>query len=1420
MKSKLGRLLSLLGLLPQIALAAHVNDRPIYSTDIVTKSGSSIFRFPTALPGASTACMINADSEMTSSAVTATELSYLSGVTGLVQAQLNGKQSTLTLGNLTDVGTDGISIGNSTNAVIGTGTTISQQVATDVQNGYTSAADHASTVRKANNLTDLASTTTAFNNISPMIQGGDMIYGGLSGAGTRLPNGANSQVLKSNGGFNAPSWLTFTPSNTVSTLVQRDGSGNFLAGTITASLTGHASLDAATANNLTDLASTTTAFNNISPMSFAGDIIYGGASGAGTALHNGVSGQVLTSGGGAAAPSWSTPVAGLTQVTLTPANGFTSTGLGSTVSPLVLGTTLGGMIKGNSTSLLTAIAGVDYVLPTGNISGTAANISAISNSTLAVLSGLTSAPLLGQVGTITSGIWNAGIIPTQYGGTSVGSVTTTPTANVWAGWDANKGFSANYLVPGFTSIVSSGATTTLLASSTQIQNFTGSSAQTVTMPVVTTLFNGQTYAVINNTSNTITVQSSGGNLIQSIAPGTSITLEVVNTLGGTGTASWFWLYDPLTASAIIPVVNGGTGFSTVSIVPAASAWAGWDANKNFSTNSLIEGFLNVVNSGATTTLLVNSPELINFTGATTQNVSLPVVSGLSNGQRYTMVNNSNSNVTVMSSGGSTVQVVLPGTSVNLYLVNNLGGTGVSPWFVLYDPLSAGGIAPVSSGGTGFSTVSILPIANGWAGWDSNKNLSTNSLIDGYTSWVTAALTSNITAASTKELQLTGATTQTVVLPVVTTLTQGQQFYIVNNSTGVVTVQTSGLNTIQAMATNTYLLVTVANTLGGTGTASWGWQYGPVQSVVTTAPTATTYAGWDANKNLSGSNLLPGYTTTATTGGTLTLTVGSTNQQYFTGALGHNVTLPVATTLVNGYQFKIANDSTGQVKVQTSGLNQIEMMASNSVLVVTCINTAGGTGTASWSWEYYPNQNSALALLNPMTTAGDLIYGGAAGSPTRLGTGIFGQFLMAQGGSSAPIWITGTNQNTASTLVQRDASGNFVAGTITASLTGHASLDAQTTNNLTDLGNTTTAFKNISPMIQGGDLIYGGATGTPTRLPNGNNTQVLQSGGGFNAPTWLTATSSNTTSTLVQRDGSGNFSAGTITASLTGAASLNPLKSNNLSDMGSTTTAFNNIAPFAVGGDLIYGISAGSVGVLRNGTSGQFLKSNGGTAAPSWTSSSITTVNPTVQKFTPGSGTYTTPTSPSPIYIEFIAVGGGGKGGGAGAGSTNGAAGGDTTFGPSTAGGGQGGGAGAGNGPGGTGGTATLGAGPIGLAIPGAVGGGGGYYTGTGGIANGAPGASAPIFGGAGTPGYASAGGAGVANTGGGGAGGSQTAGTSIQVGGGGGSAGVVWAKINSPSATYSYSVGAGGSSGGAAGTSGAAGGNGGDGYLIVIEYYQ
>jgi len=195
--------------------------------------------------------------------------------------------------------------------------------------------------------------------------------------------------------------------------------------------------------------------------------------------------------------------------------------------------------------------------------------------------------------------------------------------------------------------------------------------------------------------------------------------------------------------------------------------------------------------------------------------------------------------------------------------------------------------------------------------------------------------------------------------------------------------------------------------------------------------------------------------------------------------------------------------------------------------------------------------------------------------------------------------------------------------------------------------------------------------------------------------------------------------------------------------------------------------------------------------------------PTTQVFTSGSGTYTTPANVLWIEVELI----GGGGGGAGSGTTPGAAGdgGATTFSTLTGNGGVK--------------AATVNAGAGGTAS-------GGYLnndgsTGqnvTGGVAD-TPGGHGGIgyFGGAGWGSAQFPGAGGTAagpGSGGGGAGCAATA----SGGGGGGAGGYVRAIINSPSATYSYAVGAAGT-GGAAGTSGAAGGAGGAGRIIVKEHY-
>jgi hypothetical protein len=163
------------------------------------------------------------------------------------------------------------------------------------------------------------------------------------------------------------------------------------------------------------------------------------------------------------------------------------------------------------------------------------------------------------------------------------------------------------------------------------------------------------------------------------------------------------------------------------------------------------------------------------------------------------------------------------------------------------------------------------------------------------------------------------------------------------------------------------------------------------------------------------------------------------------------------------------------------------------------------------------------------------------------------------GATFTVTSNATDANTASTIVARDASGDFSAGTITANLSGNATTASSTTGNAA----TATALATGRTIGMTGDVVWtsasfdgsGNVTGTATIQPDsvalGTDTTGNYVAAGAVSGTGLSgsasaegatftvtsnATDANTASTIVARDGSGDFSAGTITANLTGNAS--------------------------------------------------------------------------------------------------------------------------------------------------------------------------------------------------------------------------------------------------------------------------------------------
>lgn len=116
-----------------------------------------------------------------------------------------------------------------------------------------------------------------------------------------------------------------------------------------------------------------------------------------------------------------------------------------------------------------------------------------------------------------------------------------------------------------------------------------------------------------------------------------------------------------------------------------------------------------------------------------------------------------------------------------------------------------------------------------------------AVTEDYTTTATAAATTTLVVGSTIQQYFTGSTTQTCKLPVTSTLTLGQKFEIDNLSSGVVTVQSSGSNTLQAMAANTKLVVTCI-AITGTGTSSWNWVYSALQAALPSGGAVTSVFG--------------------------------------------------------------------------------------------------------------------------------------------------------------------------------------------------------------------------------------------------------------------------------------------------------------------------------------------------------------------------------------------------------------------------------------------------------------------------------------------------------------------------------------------------------------------------------------------------
>lgn len=236
-----------------------------------------------------------------------------------------------------------------------------------------------------------------------------------------------------------------------------------------------------------------------------------------------------------------------------------------------------------------------------------------------------------------------GDFATQADLTALSSVTTA-TASTTAKRDAQANLVADAFVPTGTSTPTAGTTTTLTVDSTEVQIFTGSSAQTIVLPT-TSIVAGQRFTIINKSTSVVTINASGGANIMAISGGVTATLTALIATP-TVVADW-------------GVVTGIT--ANISQGASGNTLAQRDAFGNLKALCLIPGGTTTATAAGTTTMTSASTEIQIWTGATTQTITLPTTN-IAQWQQYQFTNSSSGALTINSSAGNLVKTLAAGAS--------------------------------------------------------------------------------------------------------------------------------------------------------------------------------------------------------------------------------------------------------------------------------------------------------------------------------------------------------------------------------------------------------------------------------------------------------------------------------------------------------------------------------------------------------------------------------------------------------------------------------------------------------------------------------------------------------------------------------------------------------------------------------------
>ena len=648
-----------------------------------------------------------------------------------------------------------------------------------------------------------------------------------------------------------------------------------------------------------------------------------------------------------------------------------------------------------------------------------------------------SAAYLASAGTdLTIGTYNANDIHFVTNSSTVDAMIIHDGGGIALGTYGDPGpgnIAVNKIVPGFQSITSAGGTTVLTSASTYYQRVVGTSTETIQLPDATTLLNGTTFNIDNDSTQDVTVTDGATTVLDTIVSGSLTYIYLINngTVAGTWTRYHFLpnSYDFGTTSANFggAVISNATyEGNTVATGYGGTGLTGFTAANNaiYSTSSsaLTAGTLPVAAGGTgDTTLTVNGVLYGNGTSA------VGVTAAGTTGQ--VLVGNTGSApswATVSSSLVSSFQTSL---------------SGLTPSTPTTGAVTLAGTLGISSGGTGQTTANdalnaLLPSQS----TNSGKYLTTDGTDS---SWATVTQT-------TFSAGTTGFTPNT---PTSGTVTLGGTLNVSNGGTG----QSSNL---------TQYGVVYGATTSAMGTTSAGTS---TQVLHGNAGGAPTWGAVDLANDITG---------------TLGVGNGGTGQTSYTDGqllIGNSTGNTLAkSTLTQGTGITITNGS-GAITIANAGVTSFTSSSglstnTSATGAVSVTNTApmvypgagipNSTGSA-WGTSYTTQGSGTVVALATSPTFTTSIDGGATfgafASSTTLTLGYTGTGAGSTTNINTGAATTGTktiNIGTAGTTGSVTAVniGSSVSGTTTirgAVLVGAAS--ASTTDGAIFATNNITAF---------------------------------------------------------------------------------------------------------------------------------------------------------------------------------------------------------------------------------------------------------------------------------------------------------------------------------------------------------------------------